>query len=465
MKSFQQRLLTTILIWLGILLAGMLILIGQLFPVYEQMENKLQIWSFLALIFIVAMLFSAVIGYRIIKVQALPIENVTETALELAKGNYRARAYEFSNIGTVELSSAINVLARNLQEITAVREMEQERLKTLIENMGSALIMIDRQGSVTLFNKAFTYEFALKDKELSDKFYKEIEIPAELEAFIEHVFMLEQPAREQLKFTQGMNTRHIDVYGAPVIGKHEQWHGIVIVAHDITELKRLEGIRRDFVANVSHELRTPVTSIKGFSETLLDGAYVDQSALLSFLEIIHKESNRLEMLIQDLLELSRIEREGFQVDAQPTEMDALIETAAERIQGRLEEKNISLKLELQPVLVQGDANRLIQVMINLLINAITYSGAGTAITVRLFEKDGEAVTEVEDQGIGIAASELPRLFERFYRVDRARSRNQGGTGLGLSIVKHLIEAHHGKVEVRSEVGKGTTFTIYLPLAR
>lgn len=465
MKSFQQRLLTTILIWLGILLAGMLILIGQLFPVYEQMENKLQIWSFLALIFIVAMLFSAVIGYRIIKVQALPIENVTETALELAKGNYRARAYEFSNIGTVELSSAINVLARNLQEITAVREMEQERLKTLIENMGSALIMIDRQGSVTLFNKAFTYEFALKDKELSDKFYKEIEIPAELEAFIEHVFMLEQPAREQLKYTQGMNTRHIDVYGAPVIGKHEQWHGIVIVAHDITELKRLEGIRRDFVANVSHELRTPVTSIKGFSETLLDGAYVDQSALLSFLEIIHKESNRLEMLIQDLLELSRIEREGFQVDAQPTEMDALIETAAERIQGRLEEKNISLKLELQPVLVQGDANRLIQVMINLLINAITYSGAGTAITVRLFEKDGEAVTEVEDQGIGIAASELPRLFERFYRVDRARSRNQGGTGLGLSIVKHLIEAHHGKVEVRSEVGKGTTFTIYLPLAR
>lgn len=465
MKSFQQRLLTTILIWLGILLAGMLILIGQLFPVYEQMENKMQIWSFLALIFIVAMVFSAVIGYRIIKVQALPIENVTETALELAKGNYRARAYEFSNIGTVELSSAINVLARNLQEITAVREMEQERLKTLIENMGSALIMIDRQGSVTLFNKAFTYEFALKDKELSDKFYKEIEIPAELETFIEHVFMLEQPAREQLKFTQGMNTRHIDVYGAPVIGKHEQWHGIVIVAHDITELKRLEGIRRDFVANVSHELRTPVTSIKGFSETLLDGAYVDQSALLSFLEIIHKESNRLEMLIQDLLELSRIEREGFQVDAQPTEMDALIETAAERIQGRLEEKNISLKLELQPVLVQGDANRLIQVMINLLINAITYSGAGTAITVRLFEKDGEAVTEVEDQGIGIAASELPRLFERFYRVDRARSRNQGGTGLGLSIVKHLIEAHHGKVEVRSEVGKGTTFTIYLPLAR
>lgn len=464
MRSFQHRLLTTILIWLGILLAGMLILIGQLFPVYEQMENKMQIWSFLALIFVVAMIFSAAIGYRIIKVQALPIENVTETALELAKGNYRARAYEFSNTGTVELSSTINVLARNLQEITAIREMEQERLKTLIENMGSALIMIDRQGGVTLFNKAFTTEFELMDHDLSNKFYKEIQIPAVLEGFIEHVFMLEQPAREQLKFVQGLNTRHIDVYGAPVIGKHEQWHGIVIVAHDITELKRLEQIRRDFVANVSHELRTPVTSIKGFSETLLDGAYVDQSALLSFLEIILKESNRLEMLIQDLLELSRIEREGFQVDAQPTDMSAVIESAAERIQGRLEEKSISLNLELDPVIVQGDANRLIQVIINLLVNAVTYSSADTIITTRLFEKNGEAIVEVEDQGIGIAASELPRLFERFYRVDRARSRNMGGTGLGLSIVKHLIEAHHGKVEVRSEVGKGTTFTIHLPLA-
>lgn len=464
MKSFQQRLLTTILIWLGILLAGMLIVIGQLFPIYEQMENKMQIWSFLALIFVVAMIFSAAVGYRIIKVQAQPIENVTETALELAKGNYRARAFEFSNIGTVELSSTINVLARNLQEITAVREMEQERLKTLIENMGSALMMIDRGGAVTLYNKAFTYEFDLLNQDLSDKFYKEIQIPAVLERFIEHVFMLEQPAREQLRFTQGISTRHIDVYGAPVIGKHEQWHGIVIVAHDITELKRLEQIRRDFVANVSHELRTPVTSIKGFSETLLDGAYVDQSSLLSFLEIIYKESNRLEMLIQDLLELSRIEREGFQVDAQPTDMDAVIETAAERIQGRLDEKNIGLKLELEPVLVQGDANRLIQVIINLLVNAITYSSADTMVTVRLFENNGEAIVEVEDQGIGIEATELPRLFERFYRVDRARSRNQGGTGLGLSIVKHLIEAHHGKVEVRSKVGKGTTFTIHLPLA-
>ncbi|HSP23197.1 MAG TPA: ATP-binding protein [Planococcus sp. (in: firmicutes)] len=464
MRSFQHRLLTTILVWLGILLAGLLIIIGQLFPIYAESGNQMQLWSWLAVIFALAMIFSAIIGYRIIKVQAMPIENVTETALELAKGNYQARAYEYSNIGTVELSSTINVLARNLQEITAVREMEQERLKTLIENMGSALIMIDRQGAVSLVNKSFMYEFELAEADVDKKFYKEIHIPQILQEFIERVFMMEQPSREQLSFTQGMSSRHIDVYGAPVIGEQQQWHGIVIVLHDITELKRLEQIRKDFVANVSHELRTPVTSIKGFSETLLDGAYKDPATCESFLEIIHKESNRLEMLIEDLLELSRVEQSGFKVDAHPTDMEAIIFQVREMVQKKLEDKRIELNLQLNPVIVQGDPNRLVQVMMNLLVNAMTYSPEQTVITIRLFSRGKEAIIEVEDQGIGIAEAEFSRLFERFYRVDRARSRNSGGTGLGLSIVKHLIEAHHGKVEVKSEVGKGSTFIIHLPLA-
>ncbi|WKA59904.1 ATP-binding protein [Planococcus shenhongbingii] len=464
MKSFRHRLLTTILIWIGVLLAGLLIVIGQLFPIYAETHNTAEVWLMLFFVFVVAMIFSAIIGYRIIQVQALPVENVTQTALELAKGNYRARAFEYSNVGTVELSSTINILARNLQEITAIREMEQERLKTLIENMGSALIMIDRQGGITLVNRSFMQEFQLAAEDIDGKFYKEIRIPYELERFIEQVFMTETAARNQLEFKQGIHSKHIDVYGAPVLGEHEQWLGIVIVSHDITELKRLEQIRKDFVANVSHELRTPVTSIKGFTETLLEGAYKDPATAFSFLEIIEKESNRLEMLIKDLLELSKVEQAGFRVDAVPTNMKNLIERVGEIVERRLEEKNIQLKLQLEPVIVQGDPNRLVQVMMNLLVNAISYSTSRTAITVRLYQQDGEAVIEVEDQGIGIEASEIGRLFERFYRVDRARSRNSGGTGLGLSIVKHLIEAHHGNVKVESEVGVGTTFTIHLPLA-
>ncbi|MCJ1908608.1 two-component system histidine kinase PnpS [Planococcus ruber] len=463
MKSFRHRLLVTIMAWISLLLACILLIVIQLFPMYAEAEDKTEVWIILALIFIGALLFSALIGHRIIKVQALPIENVTQTALELVKGNYRARAFEYGNVGAVQLSSTINILARNLQEITAVREMEQERLKTLIENMGSALIMIDRQGGVALVNRSFLGEFHLIEEQVQEKFYKEVPLPEVFERFIEQVFMTEQAARDQLEFKQGIHTKNIDVYGAPVLGDHEQWLGIVIVSHDITELKRLEQVRKDFVANVSHELRTPVTSIKGFSETLIDGAYTDEATLLSFLEIIHTESNRLEMLINDLLDLSKVEQAGFRVNALPTDMEKVIKRAEEMVSKRIEEKKIKLDLQLEPVILQGDPDRLLQVMMNLLVNAITYSSSKTTITVRLYTKGKSALIEVEDQGIGIEASEIGRLFERFYRVDRARSRNSGGTGLGLSIVKHLIEAHHGKVDVESTVGVGTKFTVQLPL--
>ncbi|WP_394119682.1 two-component system histidine kinase PnpS [Planococcus donghaensis] len=464
MKSFRHRLLATLLVWIGMMLAGLFIVMLQVLPIYESAEDKTDIWMILFLTFAVALFFSAIVGSRIIEVNIQPIENATETAMELVKGNYRARASESNALGSVELSRTINVLARNLQEITAMRGMEQERLKTLIENMGSALIMIDKQGAVSLVNKPFLDEFGLSTENTLGKFYKEIHVPSELEDFIENVFMMETHSRAQIEFLSGLNLKNLNVYGAPVIGEHERWLGIVIVFHDITELKRLEQIRKDFVANVSHELRTPVTSIKGFSETLLDGAYQDTETLLSFLEIVHSESNRLEMLINDLLDLSNVEQSGFEVNAQPTDMKAAINRAVEMIQPKLDEKSIRLNLEVKPVTVLGDANRLIQVVMNLLINAVTYSSNHTEITIRLFIKDEQAVIQVEDQGIGIESSEIGRLFERFYRVDRARSRNSGGTGLGLSIVKHLIEAHNGKVEVDSQVGVGTTFTIYLPLA-
>lgn len=464
MMPFRRRLLGTLLLWLGTLLVSLYIVVVQILPLQQEMGSDAEFWLILALVFIAAFVFAAVIGYRIIKIHIAPIENITETAMELVKGNYRARAYEDSDIGSAPLSSTINVLARNLQEITAVREMEQERLKTLIETMGSGLVMVDRQGKISLSNKYFQNEFGLNADDIIGKFYGELPIPETFAGFIEKVFMTETPAREQLEYQSGINNRAIEVYGAPVIGSHEQWLGIVIVLHDITELKRLEQIRKDFVANVSHELRTPVTSIKGFSETLIDGAYKEEATLLSFLEIIQTETNRLETLIEELLELSRVEQSGFEVDAQPTDMKAVIEYAFEMVHSRFEEKNMKCETFLDEVYVSGDANRLVQIMMNLLVNAITYSAAEKTVTVRLSRKGSQAVVEVEDEGIGIEASEISRLFERFYRVDKDRSRNSGGTGLGLSIVKHLVEAHHGKIEVRSIPGRGSVFTIYLPLA-
>ena len=332
------------------------------------------------------------------------------------------------------------MLARNLQELTTTRKVEEERLKTLIENMGSSLMMIDREGNITIVNGVFLARFSLAIEDVQDRVFRTVGLPQTVTDFIDHVFLTEMPYRKQIQVTFGTETRHHEAYGAPVIGDHGRWLGVVIVLHDITDLIRLEQVRKDFVANVSHELRTPITSIKGFSETLLDGAYKDEAMSLAFLEIIHKESNRLQMLVQDLLELSKIEQQSYTITLMPTSMREIVMRGAELTAQRLEDKNMAFHVDIDhDIIVNGDANRLMQVVTNLITNAINYSPEDTTVTIRLSENETYGILEIEDEGIGIEEKEIPRLFERFYRVDRARSRNSGGTGLGLAIVKHFVE--------------------------
>jgi len=494
---------------LGTILAVLMIVIGQLFPVYIEQydelaslqlqesidqvldERKLELskedkealytaqnieakdslfsdirarfYLVLTILFIITLILIAVVSRYMIRNFIAPIDNVTDTALELAKGNYRARAHENEHERMMPLSHSINILARNLQDITTIREVEEERLKTLIENMGSSLMMIGREGNISIVNRVFLERFGMQIADVQGKVFRTIGLPKSLEQFIDHVFLTEMPFRQQLKMEVQQELHNKEVYGAPVIGDHGRWLGVVIVMHDITELVRLEQIRKDFVANVSHELRTPITSIKGFAETLLDGAYKDEKMLLSFLEIINKESNRLQMLIQDLLELSKIEQHGFTVNIMPMGLQDVLIRGAELTGPRLDEKNMSFHVDIdRDIQVMGDANRIIQIVTNLITNAITYSPENTTVTVRLKENETYGIIEIEDQGIGIEKHEIARVFERFYRVDRARSRNSGGTGLGLAIVKHLIEAHHGRIQVESEVGVGTKMIVMIP---
>ncbi|GLC88317.1 two-component system histidine kinase PnpS [Lysinibacillus piscis] len=505
MKSMSNRLFLRFVLILGTILAVLMIVIGQLFPIYlEQSSSQIQtainqitderhitlskeekvalnvfhnsaskdilldaisekVNITLFVLFFITLVLIAIISRYMIRDFIAPIDNVTETALELAKGNYRARAHESEYDRTMPLSHSINILARNLQDITTVREVEEERLKTLIENMGSSLMMIGREGNISIVNRVFLNHFDIQLENVQGRVFRTVGLPATLEQFIDHVFLTEKPYRQQLKMEIQQELHHHDVYGAPVIGDHGRWLGVVIVMHDITELIRLEQIRKDFVANVSHELRTPVTSIKGFSETLLDGAYKDEPMLLSFLEIMHKESNRLQMLIQDLLELSKIEQHGFTVNLMPMGLQDVLIRAVELTGPRLDEKDMNFQVEMEhDVQVMGDVNRLIQIATNLITNAITYSPEDTTITIRLKENATHGIIEIEDQGIGIEKHEIARVFERFYRVDRARSRNSGGTGLGLAIVKHLVEAHHGRIQVVSEVGVGTKMIVCIP---
>jgi two-component system phosphate regulon sensor histidine kinase PhoR len=239
----------------------------------------------------------------------------------------------------------------------------------------------------------------------------------------------------------------------------------VVVLHDVTELRRLERIRRDFVVNVSHELKTPLTAIRGFIETLMDDPDIDMDTRSRFLARVNDQTLRLSTLVSDLLVLSRVEAEAGGIERRPVRLRQMLGECANRLTaGRLGD-SLAFEQEMpdEPVIVLGDEEGLRQVVDNLLDNAIKYTPKGGNVTLRLSVEEGSAVLEVEDTGIGIEAQPIDRIFERFYRVDKASSRELGGTGLGLAIVKHIVGSHNGRLAVTSEPGQGSTFRVTLPL--
>jgi two-component system phosphate regulon sensor histidine kinase PhoR len=429
----------------------------------ELKEAYAQIWWILSISLGIALIVIIFLGITITSKYTKPIESAVNVAMELAKGNYRARAKVNRLDETGMLGTSINMLAQNLQELVKAQEMHQDRLSVLIENMGAGLILIDSRGYINLINKGYIEIFHVNPSDYLSKLYYEVIDYEEINQLIAEVFRTEQKVSKQLLVPLFIERRYFVVYGVPIIGMNNVWKGVLLVFHDITELKKLEQMRKDFVANVSHELKTPVTSIKGFTETLLDGAMNNQETLEAFLSIILKESDRLQSLILDLLELSKIEQQGFQLSIQKLDLRLLLEEVITIINGKAVEKDMRLKFfcKLEKVFIEGDADRLKQVFINLIGNAINYTPREGEVTVILLGNGENVRIHVKDSGVGIEKEEIPRIFERFYRVDRARSRNSGGTGLGLAIVKHLVEAHQGTISVRSELGKGSEFIIEL----
>jgi len=422
-----------------------------------------QLWWLLTISFGIAVVMIIIISIQITSRYIKPVESATNVAIELARGNYRARTSVERMDETGILNSAINILARNLQEMAKSQEMQNDRLTTLIENIGAGLILIDSRGYINLINKGYIDIFEVDPSEyLMQQYYEVIKYP-EVRKLVEDIFITEQKVTKQMLLPLSIERRYFDVYGVPIIGTNNVWKGVLLVFHDITEINRLEQMRKDFVANVSHELKTPVTSIKGFTETLLDGALKDQKALESFLSIILKESDRLQSLIQDLLDLSKIEQPDFQLNMEKFDLLSTLKETITMLDNKAADKNIKLSLESRKdnIFLNGDVDRLKQVFINLIANAINYTPDYGLVTVIIEDLKDKVQINVKDTGIGIEKREIPRIFERFYRVDRARSRNSGGTGLGLAIVKHIIEAHRGTIHVNSEVGKGSEFIIQL----
>jgi len=451
MKRFRFRLLNALLLTVLIVLLA----VGLLLSIRIE-QHTIEIFLLLLLAFCAIWL----VAIRIVKHLTLSLEDAARVANELAHGNFKARTFDYRHDETGHLSQWINALARNLEDMEKSYEIEQSRLFTLIENMGSGALLIDARGYVTFINRAYKEMFGYAGDEWMNGLYYEVLGEEDVVEIIDETFLTEQKTNKHLQIPLEIERRHFHVESTPITARKRSIKGIVVVLHDITELKKLEQMRKDFVSNVSHELKTPVKSLKGFAETLLDGAVEDQAIRDQFLGIILKESDRLQRLIEDLLELSKIEQDHFQLMIERANLKELLSETVFMLENRAKSKGIAIEMKSEgDTTIEGDPNRLKQIFINLLTNSITYTSSGGRIDLSLIERDTTVDFMITDTGIGIRKEEIPRIFERFYRVDKARSRESGGTGLGLAIVKHLVEAHHGKITVESELNQGTTFQI------
>jgi two-component system, OmpR family, phosphate regulon sensor histidine kinase PhoR len=425
------------------------------------------IWLLVGLAFCLMLIPIFMISYQVFEKYIKPIRSVTKVSQKLAKGQYNARTYETYYGESANLSSAINLLARNLQEMQIHNETQNDRLKAVIDNMNSGLMLVNEKGYIQLINRAFLEQFNGEISKYIGFLYYEVLPYEEVHDIVKDVFMVEEHVERTVVVSTGIERQFFSISGAPIFNHGNSLKGAVLVFHNITELKKLEEMRKDFVANVSHELKTPITSIRGFTETLLDGAMEDPAALQQFLSIINKESSRMQHLIEDLLQLSKLEKADLQLFSEKIKIEELVDGVISIVRHSLDEKDIELEVYIEPYLfIYADQARMIQLLINLVTNAIRYTPRKGKVTIQATNVDSEEVKiSVADTGIGIPSEELPRVFERFYRVDKARSRDSGGTGLGLAIVKHIVEAHQGRITVDSEVNKGTRFNVYLKIKK
>jgi two-component system phosphate regulon sensor histidine kinase PhoR len=353
----------------------------------------------------------------------------------------------------------IDELQRRFQAQTRQLHTQQE---ALFNSMIEGLLLLDQNGRVQLANRAFNQLFGIST-DVRGKTVLEVLRQHELAELVAKVAAQKQVLGYELKLA-GLSERWLQINAAAVFDAEGRQHGTIVVFHDLTRLKQLERTREEFVANVSHELRTPLSLIKGYVETLLDGAKDNPEVETKFLQTIQRNSERLQFLIEDLLTISELESGRIKMNLQSVRLHSLVDRVLEDFRNEAETRHVVLSNYVPELIARADSDRLQQVLGNLIANAIKYgrSDGHVGVTGRL--SDGNAIELcVQDDGPGIPSESLERVFERFYRVDKARSREQGGTGLGLSIVKHIVQSHGGKVWAKSELGKGAAFYFTLPV--
>ncbi|HEY2738252.1 MAG TPA: ATP-binding protein [Thermoanaerobaculia bacterium] len=419
-----------------------------------------------------SMLFAALAAGAAILITSLwidrrlfrPYYTLIADARELAAGRIR-RVPLPDEEELAALGSALNRLAEAAEaQFAAVRD-ERDHLMTILASMSEGVMVVGGDGRARLVNPAFRRLFDLPGEVAGRTVLELLRQPA-LARIVDDTLRLGEAQSGGIEL-QTPERRNLLLASAALAGGER---GAVVVARDTTEMTRLADMRRDFVANVSHELKTPLAAIRGYAETLRDGALDEPPTAARFTEKILQHCRRLQALLDDLLTLSRLESVavvddvGNRAAREPVDLNAVVERAVDLLAASARERQVRIEVQEETVPpLSGDADGIERLVLNLLDNALKYNQAGGQVTLRLSQQDQQAVLEVSDTGIGIPPESVPRIFERFYRVDKGRARDEGGTGLGLAIVKHVVQTHGGQVDVESRMGKGTTFRVKLPL--
>lgn len=415
---------------------------------------------------IIALLITVILGFILARSITVPIKDVTRNVQKMSQGDFSGVVSVKSDDEIGQLAEMFNILRAKLDATLEEMSQEKNKLGTILEFMADGLIAIDLEGNILHINPAAREMLdIMPEEDLSHATYTDVMGKIADELSLDAV-------KENCKEEGGEGV--FELYGRIFAIRYDKFKdednvdtGIIIIIQDITERQKLEDMQTDFVANVSHELKTPLTNIKSYTETLLDGAASDPETADNFLGIINSEADRMNRLVKDLLQLSRLDNDQEVIHTKTTNIVMLLDMAVTKVELVAKEKKQQLNKLYNPgsdIRANVDRDRFEQVILNVLSNSIKYTNEGGRIDVDVFEQDGNAKIIVQDNGIGISEEALPRIFERFYRVDKARSRAMGGTGLGLAITKQIIESHGGTITAESQEGKGTKMIIEIPLA-
>ncbi len=427
----------------------------------RNMFNSLLIASLIGII------IASIIAYRYLYYITRPVKELTRAVKDIAGGNFSRRITNLPKNEFGELGISFNEMAKQLQQSMEALKIQNVKLETILNSMPEGIIAVDTKKNIMLINPSAKEIFLIKDNEkIIGKNILENIRNNQIYKIIHHILINDKDNPMEIEIDSSKK-KILRISSSPIryIAKHERIKGVILIIEDITQLRKLENVRKDFVANVSHELKTPITSIRGFIETLKSGEVEDENIQKRFLDIIDFESERLIRLIEDILILSDLENNLKSTTTDKIEIKEALNEIISIMTQLAMKKNIIITSDIQngmlPLFFAKDKFK--QMIINLIDNAIKYTPEGGKIKINAYQNNNQVEIEIKDTGIGIPKEDIPRLFERFYRVDKDRSRSAGGTGLGLAIVKHILELMNGKIKVESELGKGSSFILSIPL--